>query len=309
MVRAGNKRRLVIKYRMLYLFVAPGVIGLLLFSYAPMFGLAMVFQDYNPISGFLGSPWSGFDNFQTLFNSPVFLRALRNTLIISTMKLVIVFPLPILFALLLNELRVMKFKRSVQTITYLPNFVSWVIVSGIFYKMLSPEDGIINHILVGTNMVDEPIRFMQSYSWFYTVIIMSDIWKSLGYLSIFYLASIASIEPELYEAAEVDGAGRFKQALYITLPGISTMIALQLLLAVSGLMSAGFDQLWTMGNLSVIEIGDILDTAVLRYLTTGNISDLSVGAAMGLFQSVVGLILLLVANWLAGRANPDYKIV
>lgn len=309
MMVAGRKSRLIAKYRMLYVFLIPGLIGLLLFSYAPMFGLIMVFQQYDPISGFLRSPWSGLDNFHTLFNSPIFLRALRNTLIISFMKLVIVFPLPILFALLLNEIRTLRFKRSVQTITYLPNFVSWVIVSGIFYKMLSPSDGIVNHILVSLNIVGEPILFMQNYFWFYTVIIFSDIWKNLGYLSIFYLASIASIEPELYEAAEVDGAGRFRQAFHVTLPGMATMIALQLLLAVSGLMSAGFDQLWTMGNLSVIEIADILDTAVLRYLTTGNIQDLSVGAAMGLFQSVVAIALLLGANWIAGRANPDYRIV
>lgn len=300
-----KKIRIIRKYKVLYLFILPGFIGLLLFNYAPMIGLTMVFQDYSPISGFLRSSWTGLDNFKTLFASPVFGRALRNSAIISILKLAIGFPLPILFALLFNELRSSKLKKTVQTFSYLPYFVSWVIVAGIWYKMLSPDDGIINQILLGTGIVHQPVFFMQNKVLFYFVILFTDVWKNLGYSSIYYLAAIASIDSEQYEAAIVDGAGRFKQAVYITLPGMKTTIILLLILSISSLLNAGFDQLYTMDNLSVREVSDILDTAVVRYLTTGNIQDLSVGAAMGFFKSVIGVILFVGANLVAKAAKQE----
>ncbi len=274
----------------------PGVICFLAFSYAPMAGIVMVFQHYDPVSGFLGSPWAGLENFARLFSAPTFLRALRNTLVISALKLAIEFPLPILFALLLNELRSRTFRRVTQTVTYLPSLISWVIVAGLWYKLLSPENGIVNQALVGLGIAREPVFFMQSTRWFYPVILFTDVWKNLGFQSIFYLAAIAGVDPELYEAAVMDGAGRIRQAVSITLPSMRTTIVLLLILDASSLVNAGFDQLWTMGNLAVREVGDILDTAVLRTLTQGSFQDLSVGAAMGLFKSVAGLALFLLAN-------------
>lgn len=285
-------------YRVLYLFLLPGVVCFILFNYAPMLGLVMVFQHYDPISGFLHSQWVGLENLNRIFHSSVFLRALKNTCIISLLKLVVEFPVPIIFALLLNEIRMERFKKFVQTVSYLPNFISWVIVAGLWYKMLSPEDGIINQIIVGTGLADQGIFFMQSKNWFYPVILFTDLWKNLGFSAIFYLASIASVDIQLYEAAIVDGAGKFKQAFHITLPAMKNTIVLLLILNVSGLLSAGFDQLWTMGNMAVRDVADILDTAVLRTLTQGNIQDLSTGAAMGFFKSISGLALFLLANLL-----------
>ena len=296
---AGRTLAKVWDYRVLYLFMLPGVLCLLAFSYAPMAGIVMVFQRYDPVSGFLGSQWTGLANFARLFSAPTFSRALRNTVVISLLKLFIEFPLPILFALLLNELRLAAFRRAVQTITYLPNLISWVIVAGLWYKLLSPDDGVVNRLLIGLGLAQEPIFFMQSRQWFYPVLLFTDVWKNLGFNAIFYLAAIATVDPEQYEAAVVDGAGRVRQAVSITLPAMRTTIVLLLILDASSLVNAGFDQLWTMGNMAVREVADILDTAVLRTLTQGSFQDLSVGAAMGLFKSVAGLALFLVANTIA----------
>ncbi len=286
-------------YRVLYLFLFPGVLCFLAFSYAPMVGLVMVFQRYDPVSGFLGSPWVGLANFVRLFHAPTFSRALRNTLVISALKLAIEFPLPIFFALLLNEIRRARLRKFVQTVTYLPCLISWVIVAGLFYKLLSPDNGVVNQVFLTTGLVKEPVFFMQSTRWFYPVILFTDVWKNLGFQAIFYLAAISVVDLQLYEAAVMDGAGRVRQAWSITLPAMRTTIVLLLILDASNLVNAGFDQLWTMGNMAVREVGDILDTAVLRTLTQGSFQDLSVGAAMGFFKSVAGLALFLLANTLA----------
>lgn len=304
---SGETRRLIKKYRMLYLFLLPGTLVLLLFAYLPMGGLVMVFQRYNPVAGFWGSEWAGFENFRRVFNSPVFFRSLRNTLIISSLKILIGFPMPIIFALLLNELRRIHFRKTVQTIIYIPNFVSWVIVAGVWYSILS-AGGVVNQILMASGLIQEEILFMQRTDLFYGIIIFTDLWKSLGYNTIFYMAAITAIPMENYEAAMIDGAGRWKQAMLITLPGLSGTIALLFILQVGGLLNAGFDQMWTMSNLAVREIADILDTAVLRTLTSGSIHDLSIGAALGMFKSVVGLILFLMTNWICRRLNQESLI-
>jgi putative aldouronate transport system permease protein len=296
------------EYRVLYLFLLPCTALFLFFSYTPMLGLVMVFQHYDPVTGFLSSPWVGLENFQRIFSAPVFMRAMRNTVIISALKIFIEFPLPILFALLLNELRNMKFKKTIQTISYLPNFVSWVIVAGVWYNMLSPESGIVNQLLLNLGIVKEGVYFMQSTAWFYPIVIFTDVWKNLGFSAILYMSSIAGIDVEQYEAAYVDGAGRLKQAVYITLPGMKNTILLLLILSFSGLLNAGFDQMWTMGNLAVREVSDILDTAVLRTLTSGSLEDLSVGAAMGFFKSIVGFLLFLSANWISRRFKQETLI-
>ena len=300
--------RKIWKYRVLYLFILPCFVLFVVFSYAPLFGLAMVFQQYDPVSGILNSPWVGFDNFVAIFNAPTFMRAMRNTLVISALRLLFTFPLPILFALFLNELRNAKFKKTIQTISYLPNFVSWVIVAGIWYSMLAAETGVVNNILLKLGLIKESIYFMQSKPLFYPMIILTDIWKNLGFSSILYLSSIASIDVEQYEAACVDGAGKLRQAIHITLPGMKNTIILLLIMAFAGILNAGFDQLWTMGNIAVREVGDILDTAVLRTLTAGTIRDLSLGATMGLFKSVVGFVLFAAANLISRRFGQESLI-
>ncbi len=300
--------RRILDHTTLYIFMLPGIVLFLLFNYLPMFGVVMAFQQFDPVAGFLRSEWVGFHNFVEIFKLPAFLLAFRNTLIIATIRLVIEFPTPIIFALLLNEIRGRKFKRTVQSVSYLPNFMSWVIVAGIWYQMLSPESGIVNQGLLALNLIKEPIFFMQTKNLFYPVLIFTSIWKNLGFASILYMASIAGIDQEQYEAAVMDGAGRLRQIRHITLPGMKSTIVLLFILAVAGLLNAGFDQLWTMGNPAVRDISEILDTLVLRYLTRGNFKDLSLGAAMGMFKAVVGLILFFIANLVSRKLNQDSLI-
>lgn len=296
--------RLLKKYRVLYLFLLPGVIILCLFAYAPMGGLVMVFQKYDPVSGFLGSPFVGFDNFVRVFNSPVFGRALKNTVVISSLKLLVGFPLPVLFAILLNELSSRRFRKNIQTAIYLPNFVSWVIVAGVWYSLLA-ENGVVNNLLLAVGVLDNPVLFMQNRILFYPIIIFTDIWKNMGYGTIFYMATMSSIPVENYEAAMIDGATRYQRVKYITLPALKNTVVLIFILSSASLLNAGFDQMWTMSNLAVRDIADILDTAVLRTLTTGNIGDLSVGATLGLFKSVVALLLFLITNYISRRAEME----
>jgi putative aldouronate transport system permease protein len=292
----------------LYWFMLPGIALFFLFNYLPMFGVVMAFQQFDPVAGFFKSPWVGFQNFLEIFKLPSFRGAFRNTLIISMLRLIIEFPMPIIFSLMLNEIRVRKFKRTVQSVSYLPNFISWVIVSGIWYQMLSPDTGVINQVLVGLGLAREPIFFMQEKSLFYPVLVFTSIWKNLGFSSILYMASIAAIDQEQYEAAVVDGAGRIQQMIHITLPGMKNTIVLLFILAVAGLLNAGFDQIWTMGNTAIRDISEILDTLVLRLLTRGSFRDLSIGAAMGMFKSVVGLILFFTANLVSKKLNQDSLI-
>lgn len=299
-----TRKRLMSKYKTLYWFFVPGIIVLFLFAYAPMGGLIMVFQEYDPVSGFLGSPFVGLENFGRVFSSPVFGRALKNTLIISSLKLLIGLPMPVLFALLLNELRNLRFKKTIQTMIYIPNFVSWVIVAGVWYSLLA-EGGIVNQAMIALGFYDEAILFMQNKEMFYPIIILTDLWKTLGYNTIFYMAALASIPPEHYEAAMIDGAGRFKQAIYITLPALKGTFVLLMILNSAGLLNAGFDQMWTMSNLAVVDIADILDTAVLRSLTTGSVTDLSVGAAMGFFKSIVAVLLFIVTNFISKKVSNN----
>lgn len=295
------------KYKMMYLFLLPGFIIFILFAYLPMGGLVMAFQQYDPVLGFLGSKWVGFDNFIRVFQSPVFGRAMRNTLVISSLKLVFGFTMPILFSLLINELRSSRFKKTVQTIIYVPNFVSWVIVAGVWYSLLA-DSGIVNYVLLNLGLIDQSVLFMQRTDLFYPIIIFTDLWKNLGYNTIFYMAVMASIPLEHYEAAMIDGAGRLKQALHITLPSLTSTIVLLFILQVGNLLSAGFDQMWTMSNLAVRDISDILDTAVLRSLTSGSINDLSVGASLGMFKSVIALMLFLITNWFANKLDQGSLI-
>jgi putative aldouronate transport system permease protein len=285
------------RHYILYLMVVPGLLYFLVFRYFPMYGAIIAFKDYRVLEGFTGSPWAGFKHFRTIFASPNFYNVLTNTLLISIYKLLFGLPVDIGVALMLNELRIYWFKRSVQTITYLPHFLSWVVVFGVLLTTLSPSSGLLNKAIVALG--GQPINFLADPQWFRTVLVASDIWKDLGWGAIIYLAALAGISPSLYEAAAVDGATRWHRIRHITLPGLVPVIVLVTLLRIGNLLSAGFEQVFVLYNPSVYGVADIIDTWVYRQGIQG--FQFSVSAAVGLFKGVVGCILLVSANSLSKR--------
>lgn len=294
--------------RWLVFFTLPGFLFYLIYAYTPMLGIVMAFQEFDPTLGFFRSTFIGFDNFKFVFAMPEFLMALRNSVVISVLKFCIGFPLGIVFALMINEIANMKFKRVTQTITYLPYFISWVTVAGLFYKMLAIDGGLVNELLMKIGFTSEPIMFMGENKFFWPIVILTDQWKNIGFGAIIYLAALAGINPELYEAAVVDGAGRFRRIWHISLPGIRNTIVLLLILSISGLISAGFDQMWTLGNISIRDTSEILDTLVLRMLNTAGLYSGGWIASMGLFTSVIGFLLFFTANKLAAALKQESLI-
>ena len=282
----------ILKNRYMYLLVVPGFVYLVIFDYIPIYGITMAFQDFSIRRGYLGSPWVGFKHFQYLLANPFFMRAFWNMWTINLLRIALGFPMPVILALLLNEVRHMKFKRVIQTVSYLPHFISWVVLAGIFNSLLSRDLGPVNHLI---SMVGLPrIDFLQDNRYFRGVLIATDIWKNIGWGTIIYLASIAAINPELYESAIVDGAGRWKQMLYITLPSISSTIIVLLVLRMGAVLNEGFDQIYNMYNPLVYETSDIIHTYIVRNLSTDpNFSRLT---AAGLIRSLIGMVLLLSAN-------------
>lgn len=300
----GNLR----KYRYLYLMLLPALALLFLFNYVPMYGVLIAFQDYKFMKGILASRWIGLDNFIVLFRKASFLNALRNTFMISGLRLLFGFPAPILFALLLNEVRMGRFKKTVQTISYMPYFVSWVVISGMMIEVFSLQRGIVNTAIQVFG--GKAIYFMNDPGWFVAILIGSGIWQGLGWGSIIYLGAIAGINPELYESAGIDGATRLQRAWFITLPGMYPMIVISFLLSLGGILNAGFDQIFNMYSPGVFNVSDILDTYIYRVAFTGSgvsygASDLSLATAVGLFKNVIGFGLLFGANAAAGRLT-DY---
>ncbi|WP_234032626.1 ABC transporter permease [Paenibacillus faecalis] len=279
------------KYKILYLMLFPGMLYYLIFSYLPMYGVTLAFKDFLILEGIMGSPWVGFQHFQDLFSDPYFYTVLKNTIIISLYKLVFGFPIPILFALLLSEIANMKFKKVVQTVSYLPHFISWVILGGIFFTIFS-LDGPVNAIvkLFG----GDPVLFLADPTYFRTVLVLTSIFQGFGWGSIIYFAAISNIDPQLYEAAIMDGAGRFKRMFYISIPMLFPVIAIMLILSMSGILDAGFDQIFNMYNVQVYSVADIIDTYVYRQgLIEMNYSR---ATAIGLFKSVIALIMIVVVN-------------
>lgn len=285
----------------LYLMALPAIASILIFGYGPLFGLSIAFLNYSPVRGITGSEWVGLENFRTAFRNPFFLVALKNSIIISALKLAIGFPSAIILALLLNEVRVRWFKLTIQTATMLPYFVSWVIIATIFRSLLAPE-GLVNEIRQ-TVFGLEPVLFLSDPAKFRWIIVFQDIWKGAGYGAVLYLAAMATIDPGLYEAARVDGANRWQQTWYITIPGISTTIVTLFVIATGYLLSAGFEQVYVMLNTSVYSTGDILETFTLRLGL--NQTRYSLATAIGLFQAVVGFGLVLVTNLLVKRFNQE----
>lgn len=289
-----------------YVMMLPGLVLLLLFAYLPMAGLTMCFNDYNPILGVRGfweSPWVGLKWFEKFIDSFYFGRLMRNTLLINIAKLLCGFWVPILFALLLNEERNRRYKKVVQTVSYMPYFISWVVVIAMMDAVFSPATGLVNNIR--NSMGLQSIYYMGKSEYFYPMIVGSSIWKGFGWSSIIYLAAISGISQDMYEAAEIDGCNRFQRAWYITLPSIRTLIVMMLLLNIGGLLGSDFQQIFTYigSNSSLYEVGDVIDTYVYRVGLTQ--MQLSFGAAVGLFRGVISLILLGGANWLTKRLGEE----
>ena len=263
----------------------------------------MAFQNFKPARSFSDQEWVGFKHFVELFSDERFYLVLRNTLAMSLMGLIVGFVVPIFFAILLNELKGMFFKRAVQTVSYLPHFVSWVVVAGIITKMLSTDGGIINDLLLGLNIIDQPIQFMAKGNLFWYIVTASDMWKETGWNAIIYLAAITGIDQELYEASRVDGANRWRQMWHITLPGIRTTISVLFIMSIGHLISIGFEKQFLLGNSLVTDYSEVLDLYALNYGL--NMGRFSYGTAIGIFNSVVSIILLFTANGLFKKFTKE----
>ena len=272
---------------------------LFIFHYIPLYGIIIAFKDFSPGLGIWDSPWNNFEHFKRLFSDFLFLRALENTVVISLLKIIIVFPAPILFAILLNEIKNEKFKKVTQSISYLPHFMSWVILSAMVIEVFSPQRGIINYFI--TLVGGDPINFMSDKASFIPILILTDMWKEIGWGAIIYLASIASIDPGLYEAAEMDGAGRFRKMIHVTLPSIMPMVIILFILRLGSVLNAGFDQILNLYNPLVYEVADIIDTYVFRSGLEQMQFDYA--TAVGLFKNVVGIVLILTANAIIRRKS------
>jgi len=291
------------KYRGLYIMFLPVIICLTVFNYIPMWGVILAFKNYLPWKGFWGSPWAGWANFEYIFNTPDFPRLVRNTILINVYKMIWGFPAPIILALLLNEVRVRFFKRTVQTISYLPHFVSWIVISGIAYNLLNTNFGIINNFLKLLGY--EPVQWYIRADVWRSILVITHIWKGVGYGSIIYLAAISSIDPSLYEAAIVDGATRWQQTWHITIPGIMPTASILFILGVGGLMYGDFGQIYALigYNSPLYETTDVLDFYIYRVGLQGG--KFSVGVALGLFQSIIGFFLVLITNYLAKKVGGE----
>lgn len=291
------------KQKTLIIMTIPFVIYTLIFNYTPLIGWLMAFQKFKPAKGIFDQTWCGFDQFKILFSDPTFLSVVRNTLCMSLINLTLGFICSIGFALLLNEVRLMLAKKFVQTISYLPHFLSWIIVTGIVAEVLSTETGIVNQILVALHIINQPINFFADPKYFWGIVGLTNVWKEVGWGSIIYLAAITSINPDLYEAAEIDGAGRFKKMLHITLPGIKSTIFILLIMNIGNIVNAGFEVQYLLGNGLVQSVSQTIDIFVLRYGISLN--NYSLATAAGIFKSVISITLIFIANRFAKSAGEE----
>ncbi|MBW7454168.1 ABC transporter permease [Paenibacillus sepulcri] len=285
----------------LYFLVLPGVLFFILFKYVPMWGVIIAFQEYSPYLGILNSEWVGLEHFIRFFSNPDFTLLFRNTMMISFLNLVFFFPLPIVLSLLLNEVKSQGFKRVIQSVVYLPHFFSWVIIAGISFLLLSESTGIINMMMAALGL--PKYDFLTNTDTFWGLLVLQNIWKETGWGTIIILAAITSVDPQLYEAAKIDGANRLLQAWHVTLPSIRSVILVLLILRLGHIMDVGFEQLFLMDNGAVAKFADVFETYVYRNgIQQGQFS---YSTAVGLFKSVVGLVLVVLANKLAKRFGED----
>ncbi|MGM1048574.1 MAG: ABC transporter permease [Bacillota bacterium] len=284
------------------LMVLPAMLLIFIFSYIPMYGVLMAFQDYNLFGGMSESPWVGLKHFRMFFESPEFFNVMRNTIAISLLKFFIGFPAPILLALMLNEIRHMAFKRIVQTVSYLPHFLSWVIVSGFVMSLLSTDNGSINILLQKFNLIEDPVSFLSIPEYFWGILVTTGVWKEIGFSSIVYLAAIAGVDPSMYEAADMDGASKLRQIFTITLPTIMPVVIIFMILAIGSLLTAGFEDILLLGVNPVLrEVSDVIDTYVYRVGIQN--SRFSYATAVGLFKAVISVGLLTIANFVARKSG------
>ncbi len=296
-VRTGRE---IVKKRWLFLLLIPGILFFAIFKYIPIFGLKIAFQDYNQYDP-SKSTWVGFQQFADLFSKQSFVPVLRNTIVISLLKLILGFPIPVILALMMNEMRSLKFKKVSQTLLYLPHFISWVILSGIIMTLLDPDNGMITNFL--QMITGQRIMVLTDSRYFVPMLIITDIYKGLGWGTIIYFAAISGIDPVLYEAASIDGAGKWKQALNITLPAIIPTIIIQFILSCGNILNAGFDQIFMLYTSHVYDVADIIDTYVYRMGIINN--DYSFSTAAGMFKSVVAFVLIVIVNTIAKKTNNE----
>jgi putative aldouronate transport system permease protein len=305
--RAGRGRgslgARIVRYRYLLLLLLPAMIYFVVFRYIPIYGVLLAFKDFDVNAGILRSPWVGLKHFERFFGINRITMAWWNTIRIATLKILFGFPAPIILALLLNEVRSVGYKKTIQTISYLPHFLSWVTVAGLMTEILSPSRGPVGVVIRALGGI--PPMFLMSKTLFVPILIVSDIWKGVGWGSIIYLATIASINPELYEAAVMDGAGKFRQALHVTIPGIIPVITLLAILQVGGILDSGFDQIFNLINPSVYDVATTLDIFVYWAGIVG--FEYSFATAVGLSRSLIAFVLILTANMLARRFS-DYAL-
>lgn len=287
--------------RYLYVLALPGILFFVVFKYIPITNLVIGFQDYSPYLGIAGSPWVGFEHFTRFFSNPDFWMLLRNTLGISLMNLVFFFPAPIILALMLNEVRHQLMKRTVQSLIYIPHFLSWVLIYGLTYLMFSQSEGLFNKLL--TALDKDTIDILSNPNLFWGMLTAQSIWKEVGWGTIIFLAAIAGVDPQQYEAAVIDGAGRFRRMWHITLPAMRNVIMILLILRLGTIMDTGFEQVYLMMNAAVTEVAEVFDTYVYRVgIRQG---EFSYSTAIGLFKSIVGVILVVGANRAAKRFGQE----
>ncbi|OCA90214.1 protein lplB [Bacillus sp. FJAT-27986] len=291
----------LIKYKFLYLMLLPGLLYFIIFKYFPMGGLIIAFQDYQPFLGISESPWVGFKHFIRLFTEPTFFTLLSNTLILFALNLFIFFPIPIILALMLNEVRIKMFKNAIQTVIYIPHFMSWVIIVSISYVFLTTDGGIVNEMLA--QLGGQKVDFLTDGAWTRAIYILQIIWKEMGWSTIIYLAAVTAVDPQLYEAAKMDGANRLRQIWHVTLPAIRPVIIILLILKIGQTLDLGFEHVYLLLNSLNREMVEIFDT----YVYTAGLKNgqLSYSTAVGLFKGLVGLVLVIGANKLAKKFGED----
>ncbi len=299
--KGRNICKLVKKHRYLYILMLPCITYFIIFKYVPIYGVIISFKDFKIKEGITGSQWVGLENFKMIFASTTFISVFWNTIIINFYKLVFGFPAPIILALLLNELKYIKYKKAIQTITYMPYFLSWVVVAGLFLQLLSPSNGPIAYMFRSFGL--KPIYFLGDPKWFRSSMVVTGIWKSIGWDSIIYLASLSSIDPQLYEAAIIDGARRAQRIRYVTIPSIKQIIVIMLILSSGSIMDDNFEQIFNFLNDAVLSKGDVISTYVYRM---GLVKmRYSYATAVDLFKNVVAFILVFISNFIAKKAGEE----
>lgn len=299
--RRQEKFRSLKKNKLLYLMILPGIVYFIIYKYLPMTGLIISFQDYKPYLGITGSEWVGFDHFKRLFTSQEFWMIFRNTLILFALQILVFFPIPIILSLMLNEIRHSLYKRGIQTLIYIPHFMSWVVIVSISYVMLTLDGGIVNSLLQYLGF--DKINFLMNADWFRPMYILQVIWREAGWGTIIFLAAITGVDPQLYEAAKMDGANRFRQMWHITLPAIRSVIIILLILKIGDVLELGFEHVYLLLNASNRSVGEIFDTYV--YVAGLQQGQFSYSTAVGFFKGIVGLIMVVFANRLAKRFGEE----